>query len=614
MHILISHRKYIFYLIFLIPLLYFSYAHRTYQLDDALIYQRYIQNLFDGHGLVYNIGERFNGLTSSLYTYLIIIFTFIIGNINDTNIFLATLLTALTLIVFTLNFSKYEKLPIVLFAALLTACTAYFYFVYTMETPLFLFLIGLCIYLFEKEDIFLLGIACTLLVMTRSEGALLILAMAIEHFRLRRPFPKLKYFIIPILLLAANYSFYKLYYGAFLPATASAKIQQGASGFWGEWPHAFLTIKYQLYFFMNNKILAYSLMILPFFGILKLGLKSINVIIVLFLVFYSTFFLYYNIPNYHWYYAPYYLFACFYTVIGLSWFFEKFKQYKSVYLKYTGLAVLSIFSLWLIYTSATISQSIVKGEAGTKTYRHIGEWFNKNTPADAKIALLEIGAVGWYSQRYVIDILGLVNPLNSTFIGQKDVTSWVKLYTPDYFLAHVPIEGFEQGANYLFATGDFYLAKSFSPLKFEVFARKQKLSHPVIFPHSISAPYHTALEGDAAVLMVHAPGTLEFTVPAGQHTLTGKFGILKNAYQENNPYPTDGVEFSAVLIKKNGEKITLFKQFLDPKLNTADRGLQEIPASSFSIEQEAQVVLYTNIGMHNNGQSDQAFWKKIQFN
>jgi|GEM_PF-4552411 len=237
----------------------------------------------------------------------------------------------------------------------------------------------------------------------------------------------------------------------------------------------------------------------------------------------------------------------------------------------------------------------------------------KNTPVDAKIAMVEIGTVGWYSKRYVIDILGLVSPFNASFVGDRNLISWFKHYSPDYVLTHVPLAGFEHGLNNLIAIGDFSVEKSFNISRYELFVANEKLSYTII-PHTISVPHHIVTENDESVLMVHAPGTLEFTVPAGQHTLTGKFGILKNAYQENNPYPTDGVEFSAVLIKKNGEKITLFKQFLDPKLNTADRGLQEIPASSFSIEQEAQVVLYTNIGMHNNGQSDQAFWKKIQFN
>jgi hypothetical protein len=40
-------------------------------LDDAFIYFRYAQNLAEGHGLVYNLGERVEGLTNLLWTLLL---------------------------------------------------------------------------------------------------------------------------------------------------------------------------------------------------------------------------------------------------------------------------------------------------------------------------------------------------------------------------------------------------------------------------------------------------------------------------------------------------------------------------------------------------------------
>jgi len=51
--------------------LYLSYRNRDFQFDDGLIYQRYVRNWLDGAGLVYNRGERFNGLTSPFYSYLV---------------------------------------------------------------------------------------------------------------------------------------------------------------------------------------------------------------------------------------------------------------------------------------------------------------------------------------------------------------------------------------------------------------------------------------------------------------------------------------------------------------------------------------------------------------
>ena len=52
---------------------YFGYVWQDFQLDDALIYLRYIKNFQEGYGLVYNPGERFNGLTSPFFTFVILL-------------------------------------------------------------------------------------------------------------------------------------------------------------------------------------------------------------------------------------------------------------------------------------------------------------------------------------------------------------------------------------------------------------------------------------------------------------------------------------------------------------------------------------------------------------
>lgn len=58
----------------LLPLLVAAYRmwqFHAYTIDDAFISFRYAQNLIDGHGLVYNIGERVEGYTNLSWTLLI---------------------------------------------------------------------------------------------------------------------------------------------------------------------------------------------------------------------------------------------------------------------------------------------------------------------------------------------------------------------------------------------------------------------------------------------------------------------------------------------------------------------------------------------------------------
>ncbi len=50
----------------------FGYLSRRVVPEDALIYARYISNALAGNGLVYNVGEHVNALTSPLFSYLLL--------------------------------------------------------------------------------------------------------------------------------------------------------------------------------------------------------------------------------------------------------------------------------------------------------------------------------------------------------------------------------------------------------------------------------------------------------------------------------------------------------------------------------------------------------------
>jgi len=68
-----------------------------------------------------------------------------------------------------------------------------------------------------------------------------------------------------------------------------------------------------------------------------------------------------------------------------------------------------------------------------------GEWLRDNTPPDAVIAALDIGALGYASERRILDLAGLVSPdaralgLEMGFEQMVDSGRWLELGPPDYF-------------------------------------------------------------------------------------------------------------------------------------------------------------------------------------
>ena len=421
-----------------------SYLNRNYQLDDSLIYSRYVRNLLHGDGLVYNKGFYHNALTSPLYVYLLAGVSYTLGSIQVAHVALSGLFLALTVVIWATVFMPRISPFAAAYGAILIACSNYFYSTFGMETTLFLFNCGLCIYLFERKNDFFLGVACATLLLTRAEGIFLIAALGIEYFRQGRSFPYLYCFIIPALLLGAYLVFNLAYYGTLMPNSATAKILQGASGMWGRWPTAFLRVKYHFsaYWGPNPMVLS-GWVILAAYGFFEMGYDSLNVILGTFMLMLSAFYILFNIPNYSWYYGPYYALLCFYAGAGISRLWVKFAAIDKFYLRSSLKIVIVVVAVFLPYRSLDFAQRQCLHAGPHEGYREIGIWLKENTPVTSSVAAAEIGTIGWYSERNVVDIIGLVTPRNARLISKGDLESWLVSAKPDYVIAHNPIWSWE---------------------------------------------------------------------------------------------------------------------------------------------------------------------------
>lgn len=606
--------RYIYAVIFLIPLLYFSYLNRFYQFDDVMIYQRYIENLFAGQGLVYNIGERFNGLTSSFYTYLIAGFAFLSGDIQLTMMAVSTLGLAAAVYLMGLILIRYEiRLLVLLYSAVLTVCFPYLYFTYGMETTLFLFLITLCLYLFEIQATFYLGIACALLLLTRSEGIFLILALLVEHIRQKRAFPQWYNFIIPTLIISIILGFNKFYYGHFFAETGMAKIYQGQAHLWG---NLLDNEEHVRRYFAFNSFNFWALHLFAFFGVLRLRMQSINVIIVLFLAFYFSFYIYLNIPNYHWYYAPYYFFMFFYSGLGLAWWIDNCRFSQERLFKYVGVAVLLYSAVYILYISANTSYKNLNtsrhGLASQHTdYIKIGQWIKENTAEESRIGMAEIGFVGKHSQRYIVDLFGLVNPHNAKFIAERDLSTWLSLYQPDYVLVHHPMWRFERGLIEPVLTGHYQAVEQF---KFKHFSLLEKTDTSALKISTFNTK-RKALDKIAqqAVVKTTVPSTIQFDLPVGTYQLQANFGLPHITDRRSKlTFPLQAVEFKVVL-NTAGIKKVIFQQTIDGRY-ALPTVLHAIEVSPFTVDKVSTLNFIMNTTEQEPIPHSQAwgFWHTIQ--
>jgi arabinofuranosyltransferase len=390
-----------------------SFSHFVV-VDDAFIYARYIQNAIDGHGLVFNVGERVNALTSPLYCYLMLaVVKLLHGHV-------LLVLRLLFLVFWCLSCLVAEALAP--FAGVFMAACAYFYSLQGMETPVFLFFIALALWLYREEHWNWLPLVYVLLSFTRFEGALLALLLFVAQ-ALRRKWPFWgAWFPVP-LLLAGYLAFNVHWYGSLLPSSAGAKFGQGMSGYWGRWPLAFLDARPLV------KTTGWAMYLLPVAlylawrgarTSLKEGVAWVRPAL-LFAAGLAAFYILFNLPDYHWYYAPFMYLGLIFAALGIP----RRPAYQPL-----------IWAAVLFFAAAGVRS--VRKYAPRIDYIHADAWLLAHAPAGSRIATAETGQIGWDLQNYyVIDTVGLTTPANAVYTAHRQPERWLSEDHPDYAFVHI---------------------------------------------------------------------------------------------------------------------------------------------------------------------------------
>lgn len=424
--------------LYLIPTLlvgFFAILCADFQLDDALIYLRYIRNFHEGRGLVYNPGELFNGLTSPLFSYLVLVSSYAL-DYQTANIAVSAIFMAGAAVVGGLVFARSAVEWITI--TVLLSSLSYFYLTFGMESSLFLFLIGLTLLLTQRTSEWLWPVLA-LLVSTRSEGIFLAVPAAGVYLYQTRRIPPLSFIALSTLIAVAPYTVNLSYYGSLVPDSASAKIGQGSSGLWGE--HlAFLHVGYMRDWFFGGSLASIIILVaVSLVGVLRHRNERAIIVSLGFLVALAIFYLGFNIPGYHWYFAPFFYFFAIFIGLGVTEICRMlFDGYRVSRRNVVLMCLLSAFGYGALHAVD------FKPRKGADAYAAIGRWLEVHTPPSASVGLIEVGTVGWFCTRQIIDILGLVSAHNAGYIADRNLHGWLRHYQPDYVLRHNPAWPHEQ--------------------------------------------------------------------------------------------------------------------------------------------------------------------------
>jgi hypothetical protein len=419
--------------------LYLVYSQWAY--DDPFITYRYAQNLAAGNGFVYNPGERILSTTTPLFTLLLAALSPLWNDLPH----LANLISALSMAIgglFLWDLARSWKTPWVGWAALfLYPLFPLIVTTFGSETPLYLaFCLGAFAF-YARRNYNLAACLAALAVLTRPDGILAPAVLAVDYWiRVRRPIPWTAILIFSGLLLPW-FLFAWIYFGSPLPVTLAAKQHQGAMAISQRFAPGLLTVLRpylkQWYFWI------------------ELGLALLGVIWMiwhariwlLFLSWTALYFIGYTVlgvSRYFWYYAP--LAPGFLAVVGLG--------ITAIFDVWTNHRPSSTRLLWWICFGGIVILALGQGihlwrmravsNPRLLAYQAAGDWLRDNTPVTARVGALEIGAIGYYAQRPIIDFAGLIQPEVAAYIDRDTTYAgsalWaVQRYHPEYLVLHAGV-------------------------------------------------------------------------------------------------------------------------------------------------------------------------------
>lgn len=414
-----------------------NFLHWGY--DDPFITYRYATNIISGNGFVYNPSERILSTTTPLFT-LILALIMALG--YDPH-FAAILLGAFSLglgalFIWELGQVYHSHLVgwsgLLLypnFSLLLTTLSS--------ETPIYLTLCLGAFAAYSHRQYQRTALFSALAVLTRPDGMLVAIILAAHYLLTQKTCtPPWKAIGVFSVILFPWILFSWIYFQSPLPATLFAKQSQGTLSISQSFSTGFLTLleNYHNKWYWQVKAI---LVILGFGSAFRFYRQWTHLLIWPALYFLSFSVL--GVTSYFWYYAP--LVPGFLISLGLGLqALSESKVFFNSPQKWMGIVIpIVLISIFFFTQSQSFYLASQREDPRIQIYRETGLWLQQNTPTDSSVGALEIGLIGYYSQRKMIDFAGLLQPIIAQrLVGERDYESGaifaVETYKPDYIVLH----------------------------------------------------------------------------------------------------------------------------------------------------------------------------------
>lgn len=423
--------------------LFLSLAFRGQPGDDPYITYRYAYNVAHGNGFVFNLGERVQSTTTPLLALLLAAGGALGFDIPTLGYFFSTLCLLGFGVCFVRLVSRQLSPWVGLAVVALTLGCQVTTFGLGGEMPLLMMLMWGAWLAAARERWVAAAALSALAVVTRGDGVLVGLGIALTYIYAHRKVKVARWSwsaaLVYVVLAAPWYLFAWLYFGSPVPATLGAKVFQGSV----EGTPSFLEglVLFWARSFSNVGALWIPALVLLALGLVRLvrlggALAPAWVWVGLFVLGFGVLL---RVPRYPWYYCPLVPPAMLALVLGGVTVAEWGARYITRLRLPISAAGGGLLVTSLLTASAFIGNDIQAARpepsARTQLYMTSGTWLAKNLPAGSSLGADEVGLLGYYSKRRIIDFVGLIQPEVAPHRAHREFTWVLKRYKPDYIFA-----------------------------------------------------------------------------------------------------------------------------------------------------------------------------------
>jgi hypothetical protein len=443
-----------------LPYYYITYAfsvnhYNSFPLDDPWIHLQFAKNLAEYGSFSYFKNELVTaGSTSPLYTFILAAGFFITKNEMWLSYILGIVFFSVS--VFYLYKISNDTFPKENWLAI-GACIIFvldkwinFISVTGMETTMHIFLMLACFYYYHRRNAILFAVTLGLTLWSRPDAVAFIFAIIVDYLLLLylknksseknqevKLFTRIELLKIGFItggLMALYFAMNIMISGTLLPNTYGAKLAYYSPQFRNR--TSFLEIEVWHYFTES----AYVFLIVPFaIALIKIysdvfKLKYNRNFIATIFIFTLIFIYWYKLPYAHRfgrYLMPIFPFYILLFLYGIREFFTWLSGFLNDKKLVNALNVLFITVVIIFYAIAyTKNKEIYQQESQHIYLRQVAaaKWLKNNTPENSVVGTHDVGAIAFYSDRKIIDIVGLINP---QFIPKLNTPEFVPFVTEE---------------------------------------------------------------------------------------------------------------------------------------------------------------------------------------